>query len=336
TLYVSQAAFISLNLEHPQPRVKVSVRLEAGGTTASYVTLDVDSDLTGCAARLSPDLLQLLGLTSDLDLVAAARLDRRLVLAEMPITIEIISPADDTVVGPSIDSPGGVHSGIPADRQLWLVIFVDDHYFPQSGPAARVSPTEWNYGNIFFGGTNKSYTVLAVLADAEASATLENYTDGPPLPEGLPVGAIIYDRVNVFRETPGYSVSILSPLSGQLTCPGDRACIVKVERSFEGPEDRQGITILVLVSPGGSLGGGWYIQSGLQMDRLEGEWSIFATLGQDVKPPTIGERWSLRALLVEQSVAEDPRYQPGARLDDYTIIPFLATSERIDLDIVSP
>ena len=133
-----------------------------------------------------------------------------------------------------------------------------------------------------------------------------------------------------------YSVSISEPKTGPLGCPGDGPCFVQVEGQFEGPNQRQGLTVLVLVLPVDPPGDSWWIQSGLVMDRLDGTWSVIATLGEEKTPPVTGHKFSIRALLVEQSVADNPAYAPGVSLEDYTVIPRLAASERVNLDIQSP
>ena len=133
-----------------------------------------------------------------------------------------------------------------------------------------------------------------------------------------------------------YSVSISEPKTGPLGCPGDGPCFVRVEGQFEGPNQRQGLTVLVLVLPVDPPGNSWWIQSGLTLDRLDGTWSVIATLGEEKTPPVTGHKFSIRALLVEQSVADNPAYAPSVNLEDYTVIPRLAASERVNLDIQSP
>jgi len=133
-----------------------------------------------------------------------------------------------------------------------------------------------------------------------------------------------------------YGVSISEPKTGPVGCPGDGPCFVRVEGRFEGPNERQGLAVLVLVIPVEPPGGGWWIQDGLVVDRLDGTWSVIAALGEEKTPPVTGHKFSIRALLVEQSVAVNPAYAPGVNLVDYTVIPRLAASERVNLDIQSP
>ncbi|MCP4538839.1 MAG: hypothetical protein GY832_17025 [Chloroflexi bacterium] len=135
---------------------------------------------------------------------------------------------------------------------------------------------------------------------------------------------------------PEYSVAISIPKTGTYNCPGNDYCPARVEGRFEGANERQGITVMVLVLPVNPPGGGWWIQDGLSIDRLEGTWSIVAAMGDDMHSPGTGDRFSLRALLVEESVANDPQYAPGVYLEDYSDIPYLAASERVNLDIESP
>ena len=111
---------------------------------------------------------------------------------------------------------------------------------------------------------------------------------------------------------------------------------MKVTGRFEGPDERAGIHVMVLASPVDPPGGGWWVQSGMLLDRLDGTWSVIVTLGDQDHPPQTEHSFSVRALLVKQNIADDPQYASGVNIEDYSTVPRLAASERVDLLIREP
>jgi hypothetical protein len=199
TFYLRAAEFNNLDFSHAQPGVKASVTITDTAKTLNNVTLDRGTHTSTCVAEMSDDLLAAMGIYPDVTIELADRLERHFIIREVPIEIKITNPLNGANVGANIPNPAGTYIGIPPDRTLWLVVFVDGNFYPQRGPATILSDTEWLYGTIFFGGENLGFSVMAVLADDEAGEVLRNHTDGLPIPNELPVGAIVYDVVDVFR-----------------------------------------------------------------------------------------------------------------------------------------
>jgi len=102
-------------------------------------------------------------------------------------------------VGEDVPLVKGTYSNIPADRQLWLVIFIGSNFFPQDGPAVLLPDRTWNYGTIHFGGPG-DFIVYAVLADVEASSLFRQSVKQLKSMPQLPAGAEVYDAVNATRK----------------------------------------------------------------------------------------------------------------------------------------
>lgn len=113
------------------------------------------------------------------------------------VKITSLSPGQE--VGAEVPLVNGTHSAFPADRELWLVIFVGANYFPQNGPAVLLPNGTWNHGTIHFGSTGE-FVVYAVSVDAPSSLVFRQaVTTLQALPE-LPKGVDVLDAVSVIRK----------------------------------------------------------------------------------------------------------------------------------------
>lgn len=196
-IFLRQVEFNNLGLPR---RTKVDVVLQDTKKEATYVTLELDTGLTGCVVRLSSTLRTALGIPNDTDVPVEQRLDRRLLISESPIEVEVVSIKSGAPVGHQVPTVSGTYVGIPVDRSLWLVVRADSNNYPQNGPA-QLAGGSWTHGTVYFGQADSgagAYTLLAVLADEEASAEFRLHLDGSAIQE-LPVGAIVYATVGVTR-----------------------------------------------------------------------------------------------------------------------------------------
>ena len=201
TIFLRQAEFNTLGL---QRRAKVNILVQDTGGRANNVTLEMDPDLADCVAKLPRTLRAPLKVMDDTSLTVDKRPEHHFAIVEVQIEIAITSLKAGTKVGREVPSVAGTYVGIPADRDLWLVVFVGNNYFPQTKPATLVPDVrEWEYGTVYFGEPDSppgDYTLLAVLADSDASEEFWKHFDGSAIHGELPVGAIIYDRVKVTRD----------------------------------------------------------------------------------------------------------------------------------------
>jgi hypothetical protein len=179
-----------------------------------------------------------------------------------------------------------------------------------------------------------TYTAPSYPAEDQVYVTV--YDNQGNTVEGASDNIVIIADPDKPTPTSEYEVFISTPQSGPLDCPVNEPCLPRVEGRFEGPDERVGLDVLVLVLPVEPSLGDWWIQERASLDRLQGTWSVIASLGSDMSPPVAGHKFSLYALLVDQNVADDERYAPGVFLEDFTVIPWHAASERVELDIRSP
>jgi hypothetical protein len=196
TIYLRRVEFTNLGLP---PQARVDIHLEDTRRDARYVTLDVDPELAVCVASLSLALRTSLGVAEDiLTPTPILRPDRHFIIAETQTEVKITSLSKGQVVPDMVSSVRGIYANVPADLELWIVVFVGANYYVQNGPARLMPDGTWSQGDTFFGGIHE-FEVLAVLANAETAAMFRTYKDGRPLTE-LPSGARPLDSVMVVRQ----------------------------------------------------------------------------------------------------------------------------------------
>lgn len=314
----------------PNEKINVTVTIQSCGSAVTYVwsadngTVD-PSGLTNYStiSYTAPDFSG-----QDTIYVEVRDTDERSTTGQVTVSVGVLK-------GPGIIEPPGPVKGILRIGEQTQVT-VKATCNPPCDPTQLTYAWRAEYGSITPAGRTDQHTITYTAPAAPGTDTVyvtvyDN--QGNSVESKSSLITIISD------DTPppeSYSVSISEPKTGSVECPGDGPCSVSVEGRFEGPNERQGLDVLALVLPVEPPGGAWWIQGGLILDRLDGTWSVIATLGEEKTPPVTGHKFSIRALLVEQSVADDPAYAPGVNLVDYTVIPRLAASERVNLDIQSP
>ena len=315
---------------HPGEKINVTVTIQSCGSAVTYVWSSENgtvnpSGLTNYStiSYTAPDFSG-----QDTIYVEVRDTDERSTTGQVTVSVGVVK-------GPEIIEPPGPVKGILRVGEQTQVT-VKATCSPPCDPTQLTYAWRADYGSITPTGRTDQHTVTYTAPTAPGTDTIyvTVYDNQGNSVEGKSTLITIITDATPTPEP--YSVSISEPKIGPVDCPGDGPCFVRVEGRFEGPNERQGLDVLVLVLPVEPPSSAWWIQGGLLVDRLDGTWSVIATLGEEKTPPVTGHQFGIRALLVEQGVADNPAYAPGMSLVDYTVIPRLAASERVNLDIQSP
>lgn len=145
-------------------------------------------------------------------IILYACLTNQPLLPPLPPHIEITSPENGSDIT-MVQSVTGISSGIPAEPQLWVVIYAHkptNRYYPQREPITPDRNGNWlikdiNVGNAYNSGYK--FDIIALLLNESGQKEFDDYFknvntagSGWPGMKQLPAGIIASDNVTVTRK----------------------------------------------------------------------------------------------------------------------------------------